>query len=56
MYYINFRTNKKLSWPVTEVIDIPVNQRSRLIGPGGINIKRIMVNTGAQVCIALQYI
>lgn len=43
------RTAKKDTWPVVEVIDIPANRRGRFIGPGGINMKRLLVNTGVQV-------
>ncbi|RZF43079.1 hypothetical protein LSTR_LSTR001257 [Laodelphax striatellus] len=43
------RTDVKESWPVTEKIEIPAHKRSRVIGPGGMNLKKIMLETGAQL-------
>lgn len=43
------RKIKKDSWPVTEKLIIEPHQRSRLIGPGGLNIKKIYLETGAQL-------
>ncbi|XP_014286853.1 polyribonucleotide nucleotidyltransferase 1, mitochondrial [Halyomorpha halys] len=42
------RTEKKC-WPVVETIEIPTNKRSKFIGPGGANIRRMLVNSGVQV-------
>ncbi|GAB0096651.1 Polyribonucleotide nucleotidyltransferase [Sergentomyia squamirostris] len=43
------RRVKKDSWPVSDKISIEPHQRSKLIGPGGINIRKIYLNTGAQL-------
>ncbi|KAL1129581.1 hypothetical protein AAG570_012526 [Ranatra chinensis] len=43
------RSERKFSWPVTDILEIPMNKRGILIGPGGINLHRIMVTTGAQI-------
>uniref|UniRef100_A0A1A9V7M4 polyribonucleotide nucleotidyltransferase n=1 Tax=Glossina austeni TaxID=7395 RepID=A0A1A9V7M4_GLOAU len=36
-------------WPVTERLTIEPNQRLRLIGPSGINLKKLYLETGATV-------
>ncbi|XP_014094540.3 polyribonucleotide nucleotidyltransferase 1, mitochondrial [Bactrocera oleae] len=41
------RKYPKECWPVTERITIEPHQRGQLIGPGGINLKRIYLETGA---------
>lgn len=38
----------KTCWPVSDKISIQPEQRMRLIGPGGINLKRIFMDTGVQ--------
>lgn len=43
------RTNRKDCWPVSEKLTINPSQRARLIGPGGMNIKRIFLEIGAQL-------
>lgn len=43
------RTEKKECWPVTEKLTIEPYQRSRLIGPGGINVKKIFLTTGVHL-------
>lgn len=43
------RSERKVCWPVTEKLTIEPHQRSRLIGPGGINIKKIYLATGVQL-------
>jgi len=40
-----------MNWPVTEVLNVPAHKRGKLLGPGGVNLKRIMLETGAQVII-----
>ncbi|XP_075223280.1 polyribonucleotide nucleotidyltransferase 1 [Lycorma delicatula] len=40
---------KKSNWPVCEKLEIPPHKRGKLLGPGGINLKRIMLETGAQI-------
>lgn len=43
------RTDRKESWPVTENFSIEPHQRPKIIGPGGINIKKLYLQTGAQL-------
>lgn len=38
----------KHCWPVSDKLTIEPDQRMRLIGPGGMNLKRIFAETGAQ--------
>lgn len=41
-------TQTKYCWPVSDKLTIEPNQRMRLIGPGGLNLKRIFAETGVQ--------
>ncbi|XP_065075694.1 polyribonucleotide nucleotidyltransferase 1, mitochondrial [Ochlerotatus camptorhynchus] len=43
------RTSKKDCWPVTDKLEIEPHQRSKLLGPGGINTKRLYLETGVQL-------
>uniref|UniRef100_A0A1A9W827 polyribonucleotide nucleotidyltransferase n=1 Tax=Glossina brevipalpis TaxID=37001 RepID=A0A1A9W827_9MUSC len=43
------RKFKKDCWPVTERLTIEPNQRLQLIGPSGINLKKLYLETGATV-------
>lgn len=43
------RRIRKESWPVTENFTIEPHQRQKIIGPGGSNIKKIYLQTGAQL-------
>lgn len=43
------RKDRKESWPVTENFTIEPHQRGRIIGSGGSNIKKIYLQTGAQL-------
>lgn len=43
------RTLKKDCWPVTDQLQIEPHQRSKLVGPGGINIRRLYLETGVQL-------
>lgn len=43
------RKVRKDCWPVTEIVTVEPHQRPRLIGPGGTNIKKIYLQTGAQL-------
>ncbi|CRL07195.1 CLUMA_CG020178, isoform A, partial [Clunio marinus] len=43
------RDVKKDSWPVCEQLTIESHQRSRIMGPGGINFKKIFLETGVQI-------
>lgn len=43
------RIEKKECWPVTHRISVEPHQRMKLIGPGGMNAKRILIQTGAQL-------
>ena len=42
------RTNK-VNWPVKEKIDVPAHKRGRFLGPGGMNLKKILAETGVQI-------
>ena len=42
------RTSKS-SWPVSKLIQVPAHKRGKLVGPGGLNIKRITGDTGVQL-------
>lgn len=46
---INQPRLKKENWPVSEALDIPAHQRGKFVGAGGINLRRLMAETGAQV-------
>ena len=39
----------KGNWPVTEKINVPSHKRARFLGPGGINLKRLLAETGVQL-------
>merc|ERR1719357_378292 len=39
----------KPNWPVSKSLPVPVHKRGKFLGPGGINLKRLMVDTGVQV-------
>lgn len=43
------RQAAKDCWPVTKELKVDLSQRSKLIGPGGINLKKIFLQTGAQL-------
>lgn len=43
------RLEKKESWPVSEKLTIEPHQRSKIVGPGGFNIKQIFLETGVQM-------
>jgi len=43
------RPARKANWPVTEPLEVPPHKRARLLGPGGVNLKRILADTGVQV-------
>uniref|UniRef100_A0A0A9VR83 polyribonucleotide nucleotidyltransferase n=1 Tax=Lygus hesperus TaxID=30085 RepID=A0A0A9VR83_LYGHE len=43
------RIDKKSSMPVVEQLDVPTNKRGQFIGPGGVNLKKLLVNHGVQV-------
>ncbi|ETN62205.1 polyribonucleotide nucleotidyltransferase [Anopheles darlingi] len=43
------RTIKKDCWPVTDRLVIEPSQRSRLLGPGGVNLRRLYLETGVQL-------
>lgn len=40
---------EKDSLPVIEKIDVPAHKRSRVMGPGGVHIRRIQADSGVQV-------
>ena len=39
------RSGKK-NWPLNETITVPITKRSRFLGPGGINVKKLLTETG----------
>lgn len=43
------RQTQKDCWPVTKELHIDVNQRSQFFGPGGMNVKKIFLETGAHL-------
>ncbi|VDP29650.1 unnamed protein product [Soboliphyme baturini] len=43
------RTQLKVSGPAEEKFIVPASKRSRFIGPGGYNLRKIQSETGAQV-------
>lgn len=43
------RKVRKDCWPVSDRITIEPRQRMRLVGAGGMNLKKILIQTGAQV-------
>lgn len=43
------RTEKKDNWPVTEKFEVEPHKRSRLLGVGGINLRKLFAETGVQV-------
>jgi polyribonucleotide nucleotidyltransferase len=44
-----FRKHKD-NWPVSENIEIPAHKRSKFLGMGGSNLKKLTAETGVQVC------
>lgn len=47
----HFRRERKDCWPVSEKITIEPHQRSKLIGPGGMNSKKIYIETGTSISL-----
>ncbi|CAG2057089.1 unnamed protein product [Timema podura] len=45
----NPRKQHKENWPIIEKLDVPAHKRSKFIGPGGSNLRRLMVETGVQI-------
>ncbi|XP_030759555.1 polyribonucleotide nucleotidyltransferase 1, mitochondrial isoform X2 [Sitophilus oryzae] len=43
------RSTKKDNWPVTEKLDVEPHKRAKLLGLGGINLKKLFAETGVQV-------
>ncbi|XP_058790116.1 polyribonucleotide nucleotidyltransferase 1, mitochondrial [Phymastichus coffea] len=43
------RIEKKDNMPITEVIDVPVHLRGKLLGVGGSNVKKIFLQTGVHI-------
>ncbi|KAK9872482.1 hypothetical protein WA026_017950 [Henosepilachna vigintioctopunctata] len=43
------RVEKKENWPVSEKLEVEPHKRSKLIGIGGVNLKKLFVETGVQV-------
>lgn len=42
------RTDKD-SWPVNETMEVDVQKRQKIIGPGGVYVKQIFLETGVQI-------
>ena len=40
-------------WPVSTLIEVPPSRRGTLMGPGGINIKKLKAKTGVDVSLLL---
>ena len=38
--------------PQTQVLEVPAHKRTKLVGPGGINLRRITSETGARLTAA----
>ena len=47
------RTIKKDNWPVSEKLEVEPHKRSKLIGMGGMNLKKLFAETGVQVSVFL---
>ena len=43
------RDNKKPNHPIMKTIEIPVTQRGKFVGTGGVNLKRIQAKTDVQI-------
>lgn len=43
------RPEKKENWPVSEKLEVEAHKRGKLLGVGGVNVKKILVETGVQV-------
>lgn len=43
------RLDKKTSWPVSEQMTIEPHQRTKIIGPGGLHMKQMFLQTGVQM-------
>ncbi|EFA06447.1 polyribonucleotide nucleotidyltransferase 1, mitochondrial isoform X1 [Tribolium castaneum] len=43
------RTVKKDNWPVSEKLKVEAHKRAKLVGVGGINLKKLLAETGVQV-------
>lgn len=51
--YLFGRTERKENWPVCEKLEIEPHKRSRLLGVGGINLKKLFAETGVLVSRAI---
>lgn len=45
----NFRTEKKDNWPISQKLEVEIHKRARLLGIGGVNLKKLFLETGVQV-------
>lgn len=43
------RQDQKDSWPVSEKMSVDAHKRSKIIGPGGLHVKQIFLETGVQM-------
>lgn len=46
--HFTFRTDKD-NWPVSQKLQLEPHKRAKLLGVGGINLKKIFLETGVQV-------
>lgn len=44
------RLDQKENWPVLKKLEVEPHKRARLLGVGGINLKKLFLETGVQVC------
>ena len=42
------RSGKK-NWPLSETITVPITKRGRFLGPGGVNVKKLLTETGIRI-------
>lgn len=43
------RKDRKESQPMTKILQLPIEKRGQLIGPGGMNLRRISSSTGVTI-------
>ena len=51
------RTDPKENQPIIEKLEVPVLKRSRFLGVGGLNLKKLMAETGKlAVCLVMYFL
>lgn len=43
-------SNKEGNMPILETFEVPIHKRNKLLGPAWMNIKKLFLQTGVQVC------